>query len=137
MAERLNAPAFGRDVPGSTPGGVGHFLSAMSLGKTDSPSPWVRSLGLCTVCHRKVKIRHSLNQSRLLLWCLWDTLRHIGSRMDRLSLWNILHCPRHTRNRHTCTLHAIAGSSLAPSTCAVERVAPDNSCIPFNRATCA
>ena len=37
----VSAQAFERDVPGSNPGGVGHFLSAMSLGKTDSPGPTI------------------------------------------------------------------------------------------------
>ena len=50
----VSAPAFGPGGPGSIPDGVGHFFPTMSLGKTDSPSLWVRSLGMCTVCHRKV-----------------------------------------------------------------------------------
>ena len=55
-----SAPAFGPGGPRFEPGGVCHFLSAMSLGKTDSPSPWVRSL-LCALYVTEKSIRPQLS----------------------------------------------------------------------------
>ena len=47
----FNSTTFRTGGPGFNPLWSRPLFSTMSLGKTDSPSSWVRSLGLCTICH--------------------------------------------------------------------------------------